>query len=153
MTAYYCDSSILVKRHIREAGTQWVNELLETQASNIFTAQISIVEVYSALNRRLREGSINANDYHDLIAQAIFFFESEYEVTRLSKQIIDVACAVLERHPLRAFDAIHLATALRVNEQLKEKKEPGPIFLSTDNRLLTAAAAEDFSTFNPATSI
>jgi predicted nucleic acid-binding protein len=150
MTAYYSDSSILVKHHIDEAGSQWFRRIVGTQDSAISTIQISIVEVCSALNRRLREGQITANEYHHLIAQSLFLFRSKYGVMDLSEQIIEIACSILERHPLRAFDAIHLAAALTVNKRLIWRNESGLIFLAAGDRLLSAAAAEGLLTFNPA---
>jgi uncharacterized protein len=150
MTIYYCDSSVLVKRHMNESGSQWFRQLVDQQNISVFTTQISVVEVCSALNRRLRENVINLNDYHSLVAQSTFLFGSKYEVIAISEQLIELACSALERHVLRAFDAIHLATAMMVNDRLIRLNEPTLIFLATDQRLLTAAIDEGLSTFNPA---
>jgi hypothetical protein len=52
MAYYYADSSVLVKRHVHEMGTAWFRALAEPTAGNvIITTRISMVEVYSALNR------------------------------------------------------------------------------------------------------
>jgi predicted nucleic acid-binding protein len=151
MTVYYCDSSILVKHHISEVGSHWFRALVDNQNAALFTAQISIVEVCSALNRRLRENYITVNEYHGLMAQSAFLFDSKYEVLNLSDRIVRLACSILERHPLRGFDAVHIATAVTVKEQLDKRNEPAPTFLATDLRLLTAATGEGFSTFDPST--
>lgn len=67
---YYADTSVLVKRHISETGTAWVKTLTRPAAMNtIFTAQISFVELYSALNRRLRENSITPLRYSRFASQ------------------------------------------------------------------------------------
>ena len=151
MTVYYCDSSILIKRHIDETGSHWFRQLVEQPDVALFTAQISIVEMGSAFNRRLREKFISAEEYRDVMAQAQFLFSASYNVLQLSDQVVQLACAVLERHPLRAFDAIHLATSLTVNERLLSLNAPALTFLSADHRLLVAAAAEGLATFDPAT--
>ena len=66
---YYADTSALVKRHIAETGRTWVRSITQPETGNtIFTAQISLVELYSALNRRLREKSISALRYSRLIS-------------------------------------------------------------------------------------
>ena len=45
---YYADSSVLVKRHIHEIGTDWLLELLTpTTNSSITTSTLSIVEALS----------------------------------------------------------------------------------------------------------
>jgi hypothetical protein len=47
---YYADSSVLIKRHVQEIGTEWVQAITTPAAGNvIITARVSIVEVYSAL--------------------------------------------------------------------------------------------------------
>jgi len=62
---------------------------------------------------------------------------------------MNMACALLERHPLRAYDALHLATALSVNRWLVEAGEKGLTFLSADACLNDAAAAEGLAVDNP----
>ena len=59
------------------------------------------------------------------------------------------ACDLLERHPLRAYDAVQLAAALEARRTLQAVGSAAPIFLSADNRLLLAAQAEGFVTDNP----
>jgi hypothetical protein len=151
MSVYYCDSSILIKYHIDEAGSQWVQTLVEEQDSSLFTTQISLIETCSAPNRRLREQSITASDYRDLMTQCRFLFDSTYNVVEFSAQVSELACRSLERHPLRAIDAIHLAMALILNTLLVDQNESPLTFLSADQRLLTAALAEGLSTFDPST--
>jgi hypothetical protein len=46
MADYYADSSVLVKRHVREAGTDWFMALADPATGNtIITAHLSVVEV------------------------------------------------------------------------------------------------------------
>ena len=63
MADFYADSSVLVKRHVREAGTDWFVAVADPATGNtILTAQISQVEVISALQRRVRDGELDASD-------------------------------------------------------------------------------------------
>lgn len=63
MAAFFFDSSALTKRYIVETGTAWVTELLSpVTASDIFIANISGIEVASAISRRVRGGSISQPD-------------------------------------------------------------------------------------------
>jgi len=62
MPDYYADSSVLVKRHVHEVGSDWFQTLTDPATKNvIITARLSIVEVISALNRRVREASVSQN--------------------------------------------------------------------------------------------
>jgi len=59
MTTYYLDTSALSKRYVQEIGTAWVRALVAPAAGHtLLTARITMVEVYSALARRRREGSV-----------------------------------------------------------------------------------------------
>jgi hypothetical protein len=87
MAEYYADSSVLVKRHVEEIGTPWAKSVF---ASNVITtAEISIVEVYSALNRRLREGSIQPQDYTQIITDFSALCSLTYRLVQLSIPIIE----------------------------------------------------------------
>jgi uncharacterized protein len=52
---YYADSSVLVKRHVMEIGSVWLQNIVLPDSNNsIITAKLSIIEVFSAFNRRKR---------------------------------------------------------------------------------------------------
>ena len=73
----------------------------------------------------------------------------EYKIIPLNESIIDLACEMLERHPLRAYDAIHLGTALAINRLLVADRMSALTFLCADKRLLSAATAEGLAVDNP----
>jgi predicted nucleic acid-binding protein len=59
LTVYFFDTSALVKRYVTETGSAWIRSTASPGAGNvIFIAQITPVEVVSALVRRERDGSI-----------------------------------------------------------------------------------------------
>jgi predicted nucleic acid-binding protein len=57
--------------------------------------------------------------------------------------------ALVTRHPLRAYDAVQLASALRVQSELVRTRAPALTFLSADDRLVAIAQAEGLLTDNP----
>jgi predicted nucleic acid-binding protein len=58
MADYYADSSVLVKRHVNEIGSYWFRALADPATGKvIITSRVSIIEVYSAFNRRVRRYS------------------------------------------------------------------------------------------------
>ena len=146
--AYYADSSVLVKRHLNEVGSAWVVFLTNpSQINSIFTANLSIVEVLSAFNRRLRETSLTKADY-DRTRDAFLLAGNEYEFIKLDSAIT-IAQDLLEKYPLRAGDAVQLASAVVVRTSLVNAGLQEPIFLASDDKLLDAAVAEGFTTDNP----
>lgn len=150
MAEYYADSSVLVKRHVNEIGSDWVRSLTDPAAANlIITTRLSFVEVCSALNRRVRETSIIALDYAQMIDDVTNFWQAQYEIVELTTSVVDRAKQLLESHPLRAYDAVQLASALLAQNALRVAGVPTLIFLAADERLLVAADTEGMATDNP----
>jgi predicted nucleic acid-binding protein len=111
------DSSALVKRYIDEVGSDWLRAALDTSpAPSLIVVHLAIVEITSALTRRMREGILTLTEY----AQVQNAFRSdclnEYQLIIAVDNIIDRANRLLESHPLRAYDAIHLAAAVVANQ-------------------------------------
>lgn len=146
---YYADTSVLVKRHVAETGRAWVRSITHPAFGNtIFTAQISLVELYSALNRRVRERSISALRYSRLISIINHTWSLQYLIVALTTPVLDTAKQLLERRPLRAYDAVQLAAAIHALRTLPAQSS-SITFLSADTRLLAAAQAEGFTTDDP----
>lgn len=147
---FYADSSVLVKRHVAEIGSVWFQNLVSPASNNeIITAKLSITEVFSAFNRRQREATISQIDYTDFAKDFSAISNNEYHLLDLNDAIIAESQRLLETHPLRAGDAIQLATAIYARNMLQNSGLPTPIFLASDNKLLDAAKVEGFTTDNP----
>lgn len=151
MPVFYADSSALVKRHLPERGSAWFRTLTAAGAGNrIETARLSLVEVISAFNRRVREGTLPAADYiavrDDFLARCR---RRNYRLVPLTAALLGRTRILLERHPLRTYDALHLASALEVSGRLGRAGLPQLTFLAADGRLLAAATAEGLPTDNP----
>jgi len=56
----------------------------------------------------------------------------------LDDEVLERTRSLIERHPLRTLDALHLASALQLQDQLGEPCA----MISADSQLLAAAAAE-----------
>ena len=150
MVTYYLGTSAMLKQYVNETGSSWLRRTLAAPGGAIVVAaQLVIVEITSALNRRVREGTVTTGDYARLTGHFHDDCRDVYQLIALSDAIVNTACALLERHPLRAYDAVHLATGVIVNQWLIEAGEAGLTFLSADDRLNEAAAAESLAVDNP----
>lgn len=147
---YYADSSALVKRHISEAGSTRIEQEFDAASGNkIITTKLSVAEVLSAMNRRRREANITATEYAKFSGDFLSFVETDYEMVELSDAVLLEAQRLLEAYPLRAGDAVQLASALLANAQLQSVKFPALIFLASDARLLSVAQSEGLPTDDP----
>lgn len=150
MSVYFFDSSTLVKRYIVEKGTTWVRSIVNTRSGNrIIVAQITSVEALSAVARLVREQQVTPRTALAIQAFVNRHVEREYIVVNLSKSIVHAAQNLLLKHPLRAYDAVQLASGLDSNKRLLAANQPPLIFVCADTRLLTVAASEGLQTHNP----
>jgi predicted nucleic acid-binding protein len=150
VTTYYLDTSALVKRYVDEAGSTWMRDICDPSGDPVLvTSVLLIAELTSALNRRLREESILAHDYERLRDAFRRDCLREYEILPISDTVVELACELLERHPLRASDALHLATSLTAHRLFANVGLPSPVFIGADARLLDAAVTEGLGIGNP----
>jgi uncharacterized protein len=131
----YFDASALVKRYVREEGTTKVRRLLASDVP--VTSRLSAVEIPSALARRGREGAFSPED-RDRAVAALEADLASMLVVELTKDIVMRAQALIRRHPLRAGDAVQLASCLYIQDELGEKTT----FIGFDDRLADAALSE-----------
>ena len=104
------DSSAMAKRHIQETGTEQVLRRL-AEADEVVVSILVVPEIASALNRRRREGAISHAQYEAHMRDVREDIPG-MRILELSEAVVRRAIACLERAPLRASDAIHVATAL-----------------------------------------
>lgn len=150
MSHYYLDTSAVVKYYVDEVGSDWIRALIKATPMPLFViSHLVSVEIYSAFNRRLREGSLTSADYAGFKTMFRRDCLSQYQIVNATVPIVDTACDLLERHPLRAYDATHLAVALEANGSLTNRGYPSLIFLSADEQLNRAASTEGLAIDNP----
>lgn len=132
----YLDASALVKRYVRESGSSVVDSLF-VGATPIATSRVAHTEVFSALARRCREGDLSERRYSVAARQ----FDTEWNAlvrVDVTEDLLVDARRLLERHPLRGFDAIHVASAISLRKELDIEVT----LAAADRRQLDAAVAE-----------
>jgi uncharacterized protein len=134
----YFDASALVKRYVREAGSASVRRLISSDVPA--TSRLSEIEVASALERRAREGAFSTGE-RDRALAALERDLPAIVVVELTPDVTARARTLLRRHPLRASDAVQLASCLYLREQLGEDVS----LVAFDDRLTKAARREGLS--------
>lgn len=138
----YLDTSALIRRFVAEKGSEHVHRMIEKEGP-IATAKIAYAEVHSGLARKKREGTLSAGR-HAAICRQVELDWHAYVRMDLTDEVLRLARELIHRHPLRAFDAIHLASALILKTSLGEQVD----FVSGDERQLQAAAEEKLAARN-----
>ena len=155
MATYYFDTSALIKRYLTEPGSGWVQQITDARNSSgqpyhtIALSVIGIVEAVAAIARRYRLGQLDQAQRQGLINLFLTHSHAEYHVTTVKSRQIELATVLLQRHPLRGHDAVHLATALVLRDELRANRLSAPIFVAADTNLCVAAQAEGLSAENP----
>lgn len=134
----FLDSSAVVKRYSDEPSS----DLVRTVDGPVIASELALVEVPSALWRKRRMGEISAQDAQTLwalfLADVSDAASDTYtQLVRLSRDVLSRAAQLTVHHPLRALDALQLASALATAAALDECA-----FGCFDDRLNTAAASE-----------
>ena len=121
----------MVKLYVKEEGSAGVREAVE-DAGGVATCVVAYAEAQAALARRFREGALSEEDYGVIGA-----LDRDWRtLTRLevNDALARLAGVLAERRALRGFDAVHLAAALTLQQQIGDVA-----FMAFDGRLAGAA--------------
>jgi len=137
----YLDTSALVKGYFKEEYSDEVISRCQ-EAEEIVTSSVAYAETMACFYRKKREAKLS----HGFMGKITELFRTDWgsfirvEVNDELNQYIDM---VVRKHPLRGFDAIHLASALVIHERLREDF----LFVCFDNKLALAAHEEGLIAF------
>ena len=136
----YLDTSALLKRYLKEP---YSNELLSKwkEATQIITSSVAYAETMASLYRKKREVDLSSKVFNKLVNSFHLDWETFIRVEvndDLNENIHKVA-----KHPLRGFDAIHLASAIITHERINEAF----LFACFDQKLINGAQMEGLATF------
>lgn len=151
MTAYFFDSSAIVKRYVVESGTAWVSNTTDLAAGNkVYLCRITFVEVISAIMRRARALELSSTEAMKAIADFRYDFAQEYSLIELSPTVVESAGELAEQHALLAYDAVQLAAAAEINSEMNSVSSAITL-ISADTALNAAAIAEGLAVEDPNT--
>lgn len=150
MAYFFFDTSGLAKRYINEIGTVWVkNVCLYSTGNIVFIAEITTVEITSAITRRARGGTLTIADAAAAIARFEADLQNEYISLEVTSELLFEACRLVKTYGLRAYDAVQLAAAVSFNREQIALGLPSVTFVSADYELLAAALSEALLIENP----
>jgi uncharacterized protein len=129
----YFDTSALIKRYVDEPGRPAVVRLLRTR--HCIVSALLPLEIHSALRRRVSDRTLDAKRAQT-IATRLASDRQLWTSIEVSREVLSKAEAICAVYPLRALDAVHVASANLFASQL-----PGFVFVSADARQTAAATA------------
>lgn len=126
------DTSALVKLYVDEEDRELVFEAVGA-SEVIATSPIAYAEARSAFSRRSREGEMSGEEHRRAVERLDEQWVG-YARLAVSNSVAYRAGEMVERYGLRGFDAVHLASAVRLRERFGDLR-----FLAFDERLTEAA--------------
>lgn len=124
----FLDTSAFAKRYVAEQGSDKVIALSD-KADSLTVSIICMPELISTLSRLVREKRITNKEYQRLKRDATADL-ADADICQITPDVLTSVVKLLESHPLRAMDAIHIGCALAVKAD---------VFVSADIRQLAAA--------------
>lgn len=131
----YCDTSAMAKRYVREPGRAAVMKALARH--RVVSSVLLPVELHSAFSRRVREGTLAPTALSRLF-ERVAIDRQHWTLVETTTEVLAEAEALLEAHPLRTLDAVHVASARIFQRRMRVPV----IFVSADSRQVTAARRE-----------
>ena len=148
MSHYYLDSSAIVKLYVAESGSRWIRQLASNLDITLYSSDLSIAEVAAAIAILGRTGRISRPQQREALAEFYKHTTTRFLHLAVSRDTVRYAADLTQRYPLKGYDAVHLATALSLAEDLRATG----FFLTLvtgDEQIIRAAQSLDLPTANP----
>jgi predicted nucleic acid-binding protein len=118
----FLDTSSLIKLYYKEEGTSSLDKIFaEYSISEIFISEITKVEFFSAIYKKLRTKHLHQQNVNDILS-AFISDEHNYSIVLMSSEIIDVSQSLIKKYGiagLRSLDAIQLASVCNIKGQIE----------------------------------
>lgn len=138
----------MAKLYVREPGTEEMVRLANSATRNeLAVLTLARVEMRSAIRRRERTGDILAGAATEIIEKLTRHLESLYLIQPVTEAVIAEAAGIVDRHLLKAYDAIQLAGCI----SLRDSSAAPTVFVCADLQLVNAAEKEGVTVLNPET--
>jgi predicted nucleic acid-binding protein len=129
----YVDTSALVKRYVRESGSEDVTFLLD-HAETVGMVVLANVEMASTLSKAIRQGWVDQDAARSAWQDFLGHWPS-FARLLVTPSLVEMASRLAWEHGLRGYDAVHLASAVIWQETLDTQ-----VTLATYDRDLWLAA-------------
>ena len=136
----FFDSSAIIKRYIKEIGSEIVDTLIE-QAKIMIIGPLTVIECLSGIRRVLEEGKITDENYMKYQKEIDYDLRDITEVP-YNEQLKIITKDMIDKYQLKTLDAIQLAACLL-------QKDVVDNFVCCDKKLNNAAEKEGIIVVNP----
>ena len=137
----YLDTSALVKRYFNEPYSEEVLSRWQ-EAAEIATSSVAYAEAMASFYRKKRESAIEDAIMEQIVSHLRTDWHGFIRI-QVNDELNEYIDKAIEVHPLRGFEAIHLASAMMIHEKFQNRL----LFVCFDQKLIHAAQTEGIQTF------
>lgn len=152
MYHFYFDASALVKRYIREDGSNKINFLFDNLPLSQFKClAIGAAEVFWVCVRKKNDGRITPYEFTHAVTNLnheVISGTSDFRMASVPDTLVWASLNLVENYSLNSIDAIVLRSALETATELR-RTDDILVLVASDQRLLRAAQNEGLLIFNP----
>lgn len=153
----YLDSSALVKRYVKEFGTDALNARLaeeERAGQALFSSALTFAEVNFALWRESKSRKISNKDFRYAKDSFLDEWTNRLTTIELSVGVLGLLEQIYEHTGLRSSGAVQLASCIWIRDLFRLSERYGPkgsrvAFAASDVKLAQAGANFGLEVFNP----
>ena len=145
------DASALAKRYAAELGSHTVNALFAVIPLNrMLTTTLGYAETISVLTRKRNRGSLSGPLYTAALSvmDREILFSGQFTVLDVDRATVFAGIPLIRTRNIGATDSAVLAAFLAEADSARNDGDT-LLLISSDRRLLRAAAAEGLGTLNP----
>ena len=136
----FIDTSALAKRYVQEPGSEELEELILSIATEIFVSTLAFVEFASAMGRKLRNKEMKKAEVGRAVKELEKDWSELFTKIPLEDTLAEAAASIAVEHSLKGADAVHIASAQLMGADL---------FVASDNKLIAAAKKIGINSYNP----
>lgn len=127
----FIDTSSLFKKYVNEEGADTFDRLLQT-VTEIIIAPITLLEINSIIERRLREKTLSAADAK-WVEKEFMFDCNFYGVVAFNEKLNSECIRVIRKYQMKVLDGIQLSSAIIAKPD---------VFIASDKHLYKSAGKE-----------
>ena len=152
MYYFYFDASALVKRYIRESGSEKMLFLFDNvPLERLSCLTLGAVEVFWICVRKRNDDRITSHQFERAtthLRREVINNQSGFKTISVPDSLVWDSIRLIETHSLNSVDAMVLCSALDTATELRSTSDR-LVLVASDQRLLRAARAEGLQVFNP----
>ena len=152
MYYFYFDASALVKRYIRESGSEKMLFLFDNvPLERLSCLTLGAVEVFWICVRKRNDNRITSHQFERAtthLRREVINNQSGFKTISVPDSLVWDSIRLIETHSLNSVDAMVLCSALDTATELRSTSDR-LVLVASDQRLLRAARAEGLQVFNP----